>query len=238
MIWIDLLFPRRCPVCDRVLPVGTLICPPCTDKLKTIRTPFCRKCGKGLADEREEYCADCRQTRHFYTEGRALYEYPCIRRSMYRFKYKGRREYAEFYGRELSRLLGDVIRRWDPDALVPIPLHRTRKRKRGYNQAQALADVLGRQLGIRVESGLLKRVKKTVPQKCLNREMRQNNLKKAFKLCRNDVKLNTIIVIDDIYTTGSTIDAAAAVLREAGIRKVYFIALAAGVSPERSSGGQ
>lgn len=238
MIWIDLLFPRRCPVCDRVLPLGALICPPCADGLKKIRTPFCKKCGKGLEDEREEYCADCRKTTHFYTEGRALYEYPCIRRSMYRFKYKGRREYAEFYGREISRLLGGAIRRWNPDALVPIPLHKARKRRRGYNQAQALADVLGRQLGIRVESRLLKRVKKTVPQKYLNREMRQNNLKKAFKLCRNDVKLNTIIVIDDIYTTGSTIDAAAAALREAGVRKVYFIALAAGVSSERPPGGQ
>ncbi|MBO5094245.1 MAG: ComF family protein [Lachnospiraceae bacterium] len=235
MIWIDLLFPRRCPVCDRALPIGALICTSCADKLKIVKPPFCRKCGKGLVDEREEYCADCMQTQHFYTEGRALYEYPCVRRSMYRFKYKGRREYAEFYGGELARLLGDVIRRWNPDALVPVPLHRTRRRTRGYNQAQALADVLGRQLGIRVESGLLRRVKKTVPQKCLNREMRQNNLKKAFKLCRNDVKLNTIIVIDDIYTTGSTIDAAAAVLREAGIKEVYFIALAAGISLENAS---
>lgn len=217
-------------MCDGVQPIGELICPACEEKLRRIRPPFCRKCGKGIMDEQEEYCADCRRTRHAYTEGRALYEYPSVRRSMYRFKYQGRREYAEFYGKELAQSLGGTIRRWHPDALVPIPLHRSRKRARGYNQAQALAKALGGRLGIPVEEGLLARVKRTAPQKCLNREMRQNNLKKAFKLCRNDVKLSTIIVIDDIYTTGSTIDAAAEVLRDAGIREVYFVALAAGAA--------
>ena len=238
MIIIDLLFPRRCPVCDRVQPIGEMICLSCADKLKRITSPFCKKCGRGLADERREYCADCMRTEHFYTEGRALYEYPCIRRSIYRFKYKGRREYAEFYGKQLAEQLGDTIREWKPDVIVPVPLHRVRKRIRGYNQAQALADVLGRQLGIRVDSKLVRRVRNTVPQKCLDREMRQNNLKKAFKLCRNVVKLNTIIVIDDIYTTGSTIDAVAAVLREAGVKHVYFIALAAGIDMGNVSSGR
>ena len=91
-----------------------------------------------------------------------------------------------------------------------------------------MAKALGKQLGIPVISHIVKRVKKTVPQKKLSQVQRQNNLKRAFKIIRNDVKLNTIIIIDDIYTTGSTIDSMSAVLKEAGIKNIYFIALAIG----------
>ena len=79
-----------------------------------------------------------------------------------------------------------------------------------------------------VDAGLIKRVKKTVPQKLLDDKQRQNNLKKAFKIGRNDVKWKSVIIVDDIYTTGSTIDACASVLLEIGIQKIYFVALAIG----------
>lgn len=228
MILLDLLFPTRCPVCDRVLPLGEQICPQCAKNLKLIQSPFCRKCGKALPDSRQEYCGDCEQGTHLFREGRALYEYPCIRKSVYRFKYGGRKEYALFYGDEIARHLGKVILSWKPDALIPVPLHSSRKRKRGYNQAGALAAEVGKRLEIPVLSGLIVRVKNTTPLKLLTPAMRQNNLKRAFKICGNVVKLNTIIIIDDIYTTGSTVDAMAAVLQEAGIKHVYFIALAIG----------
>jgi predicted amidophosphoribosyltransferase len=83
-------------------------------------------------------------------------------------------------------------------------------------------------MGIPVLTKLVKRTKNTIPQKELDLSARQNNLKKAFKLCRNDVKLNTIIIIDDIYTTGSTIDAVAEQFREAGVKKIYFVAISGG----------
>ncbi len=228
MVFLDLLFPRRCPVCDGVLPMGEMACPQCTDRLTIIQSPFCRKCGKALTDSREEYCSDCESRKHLFREGRALYEYPCIKKSIYRFKYRGRKEYAEFYGRELAGHLGEAILSWKPDVLAPVPLHRSRKRMRGYNQAQALAEHLGKRLGIPVNSRLIVRTKKTVPQKLLSFEKRQNNLKRAFKITENVVKLNTIIIIDDIYTTGSTVDAMTEVLQEAGIKNVYFVALAIG----------
>ena len=229
-IILELLFPGRCPVCDRVQPLGEIVCPQCADSLERMRiqSPFCRKCGKPLADSRDEFCGDCTAGGHRFLEGRALYPYPAVRKSIYRYKYQGRKEYAGFYAREMARHLGDTVRRWHPDALVPVPLHRTRQAVRGYNQAAALAEALGRELGIPVENRLIRRVRKTVPQKLLRRQMRQNNLKRAFKISKNVVKLNTIIIIDDIYTTGSTVDAVTAVLQEAGIRQVYFITLAIG----------
>lgn len=228
MLLIDLFFPRRCPMCDGVLPLGELICAECAKELRRVMPPYCLKCGKPIADAGKEFCPDCQSNVHLYREGRALYEYRAVRASIYRFKYRGRYEYAAFYGKALAEGMEAVIRRWQPDALVPVPLHKARKRKRGYNQAEALARVLGKTLDIPVDTTLIQRVKKTTPQKQLNRQMRQNNLKKAFKIDRNDVKLNTIIIIDDIYTTGSTIDAMASALLEAGIQNIYFIALAIG----------
>ena len=83
-------------------------------------------------------------------------------------------------------------------------------------------------MNIPVETKLVKRVRKTAPMKDLSVRERQNNLKRAFKICRNDVKLSTIIIIDDIYTTGSTIDAMCYELRKAGVVKIYYAALAIG----------
>lgn len=227
-IFLELLFPQHCPVCDCVLPLGEKICPDCRLRLRTVQEPYCRKCGKELSCDTQEYCEDCMKQKHLFDEGRALYEYPCIRRSIAAFKYKGRQEYAEFYAQEIEKHLGETIRRWQPQALIPVPLHPSRMRARGYNQAFLLAKELGERMGIPVAANMIKRVKRTAPQKALNRQMRQNNLKRAFKIGRNDVKLSTIIIIDDIYTTGSTMDAMAAVLRDAGIRRIYFITLAIG----------
>ena len=223
------VYPRRCPVCDRpVKPFGKDICDGCRNALVLIREPRCLKCGKQLQDPGAEYCYDCARRRHAYTKGAALYSYSCIRQTIYRFKYAGRREYADFLGRALAENLGAMILSWRPDALVPVPLHPERERKRGYNQAALLAQALGKRLNIPVLSDWLVRVKNTKPQKELEGTARQNNLKKAFKIVQDDVKLNTIVIIDDIYTTGSTIDAAALECRAAGVRRVFFITLAIG----------
>ena len=128
--------------------------------------------------------------------------------------------------------LGRQILSWKVDALVPVPLHPARKRKRGYNQAELLALEIGKQLGLRVENNWLIRTKNTVPQKLLNGQERRNNLKKAFKAGQNDVKLNAIVIIDVIYTTGSTIDAMAAVCRQQGVSRIYFAALSIGNGQE------
>ena len=113
-----------------------------------------------------------------------------------------------------------------------MPIHRSRLRKRGYNQAELLAKALGRYTGLPVYAKLVKRVKNTAPLKLLNPQERQNNLKKAFHIVGNDVKLmeklSSVVLVDDIYTTGSTVDEMASVLLETGVEKVYFVTLACG----------
>lgn len=225
---LQVLYPRRCPVCDDIVgQQGEKICLECMQKLKLLTPPWCMCCGKKVP-EGEEYCPECRGSSHFFERGRALYEYGTAAEAIYRFKYAGRREYADFFGEQAAEYLGDFIRNVCPDGLVPIPLHKRRKAVRGYNQAELFARALGERVGIPVYPEMLVRVRNTVPQKKLNPEERQNNLKKAFNMGRNDVKLKSIIVIDDIYTTGATIDEAARALKEAGVQRIYFITLARG----------
>lgn len=226
---LDLLFPRRCPVCDGIVKFGKgYVCESCKGKLKFVREPMCMKCGKPLEEEEKEYCYDCVKKEHLYKQGAAVFEYGSVAAAVYRFKYGGRQEYAEFFGKCMAERLAGKLAEWKPEALVPVPIHSSRKRKRGYNQAELLAKTVSAQTGIPVRKDLIARSRKTVPQKELDDRGRQNNLKKAFKILENDVKLNTIVIIDDIYTTGSTVDAMTQELHKAGISNVYYAALAIG----------
>lgn len=226
---ITLLFPRRCPVCDEpVKPWHALVCSECTSKLSYIEPPYCLKCGKHIGNSEKEYCADCTAHPHLFDSGRALFSYRSISASIARFKYRGRREYAACYASCMADHLGAFIASCKADALVPVPLHKSRLKKRGYNQAQVLAEELSACTGIPVRADLIERTKKTVPMKELSAAERQNNLKKAFKMRYNDVELNIIIIVDDIYTTGSTIDAVCREFKKAGVERIYFISLAIG----------
>ncbi len=226
---LSLLYPRRCPVCDEpVRPWNALACGGCRSNLTYIKPPVCMKCGKHIGDGGQEYCADCAAHGHLYDRGRALFSYQSVSASIARFKYHGRREYAAFYAACMADVLGGFIRDCHADVFIPVPLHRSRRQRRGYNQAEVLARELSALTGIPVCSDLIGRVRKTSPMKELSASERQNNLKKAFKILRNDVKLKTIIIIDDIYTTGSTIDAMSRELKEAGVEKIYFMTLAIG----------
>ena len=161
------------------------MCRSCAPKLVYVRQPLCMKCGKELSDENQEYCRDCLHKKHLYDRGISLYRYASVKKAVYRFKYAGRQEYVAFFGKEMAWHLGRQILSWKVDALVPVPLHPARKRKRGYNQAELLALEIGKQLGLRVENNWLIRTKNTVPQKLLNGQERRNNLKKAFKAGQN-----------------------------------------------------
>lgn len=143
ILW-QLLFPTRCPVCDSIVkPFGEKICLECLPKLRVVTPPWCMKCGKKIRDD-GEFCSDCRQKQHMFDRSRTLYEYAAAAPSIYRFKYKGRQEYAEFFGEEMGKYLGDFIRSVSPDVMVPVPLHKKKLSKRGYNQAACLARVLGK----------------------------------------------------------------------------------------------
>lgn len=229
-ILINLLFPLRCPVCDGIVPIGEgRICRGCRPKIRYITEPSCRKCGRQLNDDSKVFCTECEKAKHIFDQGIALYDYQSIKKSMYRFKYKGRREYAKFYAEDIYCHFKDDIIKMKADIIVPVPLHKSRKRSRGYNQAELISAHLSRLSGIPMHRDIVRRIKKTVPQKKLDARQRENNLKKAFNIKPNVVILNkSVIIVDDIFTTGSTIDAVAYEFKRCGAKAVYFITLCIG----------
>lgn len=231
---LDLLFPRRCPVCDQpVRPFGSLICPECEKKLHRLDNPgvpLCMKCGKPLEDPSAEYCYDCARTTHHYIRGCAVYRYREISGGIYRFKYEGRAEYADYFGEVMAERFAEEFIPEKTAALVPVPLSEERLRQRGYNQAALLARIIGEDCRVPVREDLLFRRKRTEAMRGLGRADRRADLKNAFIAAPSDVKSNMYVLVDDIYTTGSTIDACAGELMRAGAAGVYFITLAIGES--------
>lgn len=221
---LNVLFPRRCPVCGEIVkPAGRLICPPCVKKLSFVTSPVCKKCGKEIPDETAEFCEDCLGRRHAFEYGVALLNYnEAARRSMAKIKYSNKREYLDFYGTALAARYKGVFRRMGVEALVPVPVHAARRRKRGFNQAEVLAEVLGRELGIPVRPEFLTRTKRTEPQKDLTAAERLKNLSGAFSAGGTAGEASSVLIVDDIYTTGSTMEACARALRGAGTGRIYF----------------
>lgn len=168
-LFLDMLYPRRCPVChDIAVPGGSRICNVCREKLKPITGPRCFRCSKPLKREEQEYCKDCRKTRLF-DQGIGIFPYGSVlQESLFKLKYGKRQEYGSFYGQIAAVYSREIIRNWGVEIIIPIPLHRKRMEKRGYNQAELIAEALGKTLCIPVDSRLMKRKVNTRPQKELD----------------------------------------------------------------------
>lgn len=228
--FLDLLYPRRCPICDEILlPREGLVCENCRKKLPYIREPLCKKCGKKLRSREKEYCRGCKTGRHLFCEGRAVFVYErALRRSIGRMKFQNRREYGEFYAREMAAVYARSLSRWEIRTILPIPMHRKKARRRGYDQSCLLARRMGELTGIPTEEECLVRIWQTLPQKELDAGERKKNLKGAFAVRNPELIKEPVLLVDDIYTTGATLDAACEALNSQGISRIYFLVLAAG----------
>lgn len=224
---LRLLYPNTCPLCGRV--TKERVCPDCREAVRPIREPICKKCGKPISSEQAEYCHDCSRTRRYFDEGRALW----LHRggaawSVYQFKFRNRRIYAGFYASEMVRAYGDYVRKKHISLIVPIPLGRRKRRMRGFNQAEILAEKLSGRLRIPLDSVHLVRRRDTVPQKSLDPAARRENVRGIFSWTGGPLAGRRVLLIDDIYTTGSTLDSAARTLKKAGAEKVYFLTISIG----------
>lgn len=231
---MELIYPRRCPICsDIVAEKGQLACTICMNKPVLVKEPRCKKCGKSIEREEALLCYDCGQHHFHFKEGYGLWIYDnTMRRSISDFKYKGRKEYADFYVEETVKQFGERIKEINPSFFVPVPLHRQKERKRGFNQAQVIASLLGKKLCIPT-ANLLIRNRNTLPQKELSNAERIKNLSKAFEYSEKGRKnyegpIEKVMLIDDIYTTGSTIEACTHILKAQQIKEVYFFCICIG----------
>lgn len=186
-------------------------------------------CGKPLKRDAAEYCSDCMSNTSYLEQGRNLWIHrePAAG-ALYRLKYHNKRNYGKIFAREMAQQYTGEIERWKIDEIMPVPLHPSRRRKRGFNQAEIIAGELASLTGIPLRTDVLFRIKKTSPQKSLGRKERQANLKGAFAVSGTWKACKNVLLIDDIYTTGATLERAAKMLRIAGAQNVYFLTVSIG----------
>lgn len=214
--FLNFLFPSACITCQRE---GDFLCADCN------RTLVFKPIKSGYQNNRTDF-------KHLDGVIYAL-DYaknPHIQAAIKQFKYKFTRELAEDFASHLSRKLDELhMTRGQQLSLIPIPLHKNRRRERGFNQAEVLAKALQNLRDDIQLTPLLRRVRKTKQQARLSKEERHQNLKGAFELDLATEKLdpNSIIfLVDDVCTTGATLEAAAKTLKESGFQKVYGLVIA------------
>lgn len=220
-IALDLLFPQWCVGCGRE---GGYLCDNCRRSLSYISPPVCPRCGKPRSDG--TLCPAC-DGGHPGIDGiRSPFLFDgVIRQAVHEFKYRNLRALAL----PMAGLLYEYILK-NPvpgDVLVPVPLHRKRLRERGYNQSALLAKQLGKLAGIPVSGDCLIRKHHTPPQaRTTNIEERRRNVVEAFACSNGKLQGKKVILIDDVTTSGTTLNACAATLREGGVASVWGLVMA------------
>ncbi|WDS35016.1 ComF family protein [Pseudoxanthomonas sp.] len=211
----QLLLAPRCLVCSEPGTGGLDLCSACTDALPWNHSA-CPRCA--LPTPHGDLCGECLQSPPpvAATQAAFVYGFP-LDRLVPRFKFHQDLAAGRLLAEVMAQGLATTTR---PDALVPVPLHATRLRQRGYDQALELARPVGRRLDVPVLTTVLLRQRDTAPQSELDAAARRRNLRKAFAI-RPDVALPAhVALLDDVMTTGATLHAAARVLLRAGVKRV------------------
>ncbi len=239
--FIHLLYPPVCPLCDSTLPMGESgrLCDECRKKIVPISEPACFRCGRQLTDASAEYCRQCEKRSFRFKRGFSVFNYEGEAKELIlKLKYKGRKDIARFFANEAFDIYGSRLLEYGFDAVIPVPIHKKRLVKRGYNQAQAIAEALAEKLNTECLEDMLVRNRQTEVQKSLSAGERFLNLMNAFsvnrdlaqiyacKLEKEKRTLKRVLLVDDIYTTGSTLECCTLALLDAGIREVYFLCAA------------
>ncbi len=229
----DLLFPPLCLGCERRLESSRppLLCPDCLDDLVFIQSPCCHCCGIPFATGVDHWCGNCLARHYAFDLARSLFLYrPPLSTLIRSLKFGGHLTGISTLGALTARseLLG---RFGEPDLILPVPLHQTRLRERGFNQALVIARGCFPQWKIRIKVDLLVRRRSTLPQTLLTGKERRGNLKNVFDLAHaSKVAGKQVLLVDDVFTTGSTVDECSRVLRSAGAARIEVFTLARSLS--------
>lgn len=231
---LDFFFPPLCHICHSFIPdAGAVhICPACRGALKPVETPMCQVCGIPFQGAGADHlCGDCSKAKPHFDAARAvfLYEGEC-RELIHAFKYRNK----TFLRRPLALMaagaLADFVSTQAPDVIVPVPLHKKRLRSRGFNQAVLLGELLAHEWRLPLERQAMCRIRWTIPQINLSADERRHNVKGAFAVANSAaVAGKSVLLLDDILTTGSTVEECARILKQAGASKVVVITIARAV---------
>ena len=225
-------FPAVCQICNeqRAEPADGFVCAYCLRNVFRTQRPWCEQCGLPFDGEFTETtaCLNCLDLEWDFDGARSLFASKgLVREVIHRFKYNGAEFFQPLMNRWIRVFSSDF--KESPDWIVPIPLHPLKERERGFNQADRLAEAVAEVLGVPMVRDAVQRVKNTETQTHLSRSKRLANMNGAFTLRRNRSLMGTVMLVDDVMTTGATASACACVLKNSGTSKVNVFTMARGL---------
>ena len=232
---IDILFPPLCHVCKAFIPdAGEIhVCAGCREKIIPISSPLCTICGTpfGTWNGIDHLCGPCLSHPPAYDTARAAVVFGGpVQELIHRFKYGHKIHLSRPLGLMTAQRLGDLASASGADLVIPVPLHKKRLRWRGYNQAQLIAAVLARRWRLPLMRANLRRIRWTEPQVNLDAAERERNVRGAFAVSdRETIAGKRVILVDDVFTTGSTVAECARTLKKGGAEAVHIVTVARAV---------
>lgn len=221
LFWVEVFYPTKCAICGKY---GLILCQECYGLISINLTNVCPMCGKISADSR--YCSSCRKKKGLNIDAiivAAKYNEGGIKELIYKLKYHGFTAISDLFADLMALRLGNV--KTDKNWVISyIPLHRFRQNFRGFNQSELIARKLGRKLRLPCEEFLV-RIKNTPSQTLLGKKERQKNVSGVFR-ATGDISGKCIILIDDVTSTGATLNSAAFALKSAGAKRIYGLVVA------------
>lgn len=237
--WVNLLYPTTCAICNRKS--SDHFCPTCWDKIELFKQPLCPKCGRpftsdiSLSRSPDHLCSECRDIKTYFDKAIAIGPYDgTLAEAIHLFKYNRKKGLGRILGRIMvdniissSSLFHTELVEVSSLIILPVPLHPKRLREREFNQSLLLAKEISLTFRIPLIPYNLQRVRWTRPQIELKGEERLKNVKGAFKVKNpKDIEGKSLLLIDDVYTTGATVRECSKVLKKSGAEKVYVLTLA------------
>jgi len=239
---VDWLYPPRCRACAQAFHGrdAEYFCAGCWDKIRLVSHPVCNVCGRPFPDASggDHACGVCLARPPHFARAWSWACYPReeaenhpLRQAVQRFKYGRKVSLGKPLGRLMARGCGDFLRECNADVIIPVPLHPKRLRWRGFNQALLLARQVSKVYGIDADPYVLRRIKETPPQTQLNEEERRRNVRGAFGLAPGrSVEGLKVLLVDDVFTSGATVNECSRTLSRSGARQVFVVTLARAVS--------
>lgn len=224
---LDLVYPTKCVVCEEFGP--SYLCSSCLSSIEPVPEPYCPVCGHPVSGKQ---CQNCIGRKRSFSAARAAGTYEgALREAIHKFKYSGARMLAKPLAELMFEYLsGHADIPWrKADFIVPVPIHPARERQRGYNQSYLLAECLSKKTGKPLLADAIIRRRYTQPQVGLPGELRRTNVRGAFAVCgHSNFQGKTILLVDDVSTTCSTVHECSATMLQSGAASVYVICLAFG----------
>jgi ComF family protein len=224
------LFPPKCLKCNAVTSRNGTLCATCWKKIKFISEPLCKICGFPFEFDvgKDLICTNCIKNKPFFDHAISLFEYNEHSKNLiHKFKYGDKTYFSRYFAEWLYKRIGVNIGSYE--YIIPVPLHRTRMRQRFYNQSSLLAKDLGKLAGLKFLPNALIKTRYDVPQTSLPKNQRLKNVKNSFIInqqYKEEIKNSKIILVDDVYTTGSTINECSKILKKHKCYEITALTLA------------